>query len=72
MAFIKKFRNGKPIDSNQSQIPQPVESPNIPPQPIVIEPIAAPPIQVPLKSSPPKAPRQVTSPKRGGCGCVKK
>jgi len=68
MAFIKKFRNGKIVDST-------VSAPIQQPLPVPI------PIPVPQPPTPTVPPHQITSPtpplpkvvpRRGGCGCGKK
>jgi hypothetical protein len=74
MAFIKRFRNGKPIDQTVPQ--QAPAQPQVPVQPIPIPPPSTPPAMIPPPVQLPHPPLpKVTSkptPRRGGCGCGRK
>jgi hypothetical protein len=75
MAFIKKFRNGKPVDMTVPQMES--ETPQIPQVSTQSQPQQNPiPIPIPTPqqqqstSSPKATPKQPI--KRGGCGCGRK
>lgn len=73
MAFIKKFRNGRPVDPTDPEpiMPLTPPSPNVQSQQqkTVQQPTPTPTPQIPKNSSPPV--RNVIT-KKGGCGCGRK